>query len=333
VNTMIMLLRREFWEHRSLWIAPLVVAAVLLIVMMFGNVNNGRSVAIDLGDASTPEQVERALERELEGIDQDGREALQALRALEPAKKRSIYAVVMASFAMIQGVVLAIVLFFYLLDALYSERRDRSILFWKSMPVSDNATVLSKALIGLCVAPLLAIAITAVTQLLFAGIWSVRFGDSMIGGIFPAFDLGVWLRIQWTTLVASFVGALWWAPVVGYLLLVSAWARKNPFLWAVLPPVVLMMVEELLLNTNYVVSFVAHRAVGFVSKFDLGSKFGDADKADEISGAVPTVGSVFDGIGAGQVFASPDLWLGLVVAGALLFAASRLRRYRDETAG
>jgi ABC-2 type transport system permease protein len=325
VNTMIMLLRREFWEHRSLWIAPLVVAGVLLIAAMFGGVQTHNSLKIDLGDVTSAEEVQ--------GLDEDGKQALKALGSLEPEKKRSIYAVVMWSFAMIQGVVLAIVLFFYLLDALYTERRDRSILFWKSMPVSDNATVLSKALIGLAVAPLLAIAITAVTQLLFAGIWSVRFGGSVIGGIFPAFDLGVWLRIQWTTLVAAFVGALWWAPVVGYLLLVSAWARKNPFLWAVLPPVVLMMVEELLLDTNYVVGFVADRAVGFVSKFNFESKFGDADKAGEISGAVPPVNSIFDGIGVSDIFASPDLWLGLVAAGALLFAASRLRRYRDETAG
>jgi ABC-2 type transport system permease protein len=224
-----------------------------------------------------------------------------------------------------------VVLFFYLLDSLYAEHKDRSILFWKSLPVSDNQTVASKLLVGLALTPLFAIAVTAVVQLLFAGIWTFRFGDSVIGGIFPAFDARVWLSIQWVTLVTAFVAALWYAPIAAYLLLVSAWARKNPFLWAVLPPIVVVMVEELLFDTNTIAAFIAHRFVGFVEKFDLSSRFGDADQAAEIPGAIPQVGSVFEGFDVSQVFVSPHLWLGLVAAALMLFGASRLRRYRDDT--
>jgi ABC-2 type transport system permease protein len=323
MNTMLMLVRREFWEHRSLWIAPLAVAAVLLVATIFSNAHTSGGVRITVGDNATAEQVE--------GLEEKERDVLKMLGEMPAEKKKSIYAVVMWSFATVQGVVLMVVLFFYLLDSLYAERKDRSILFWKSLPVSDNQTVASKLLVGLALTPLFAIAVTAVVQLLFAGIWTFRFGDSVIGGIFPAFDARVWLSIQWVTLVTAFVAALWYAPIAAYLLLVSAWARKNPFLWAVLPPIVVVMVEELLFDTNTIAAFIAHRFVGFVEKFDLSSRFGDADQAAEIPGAIPQVGSVFEGFDVSQVFVSPHLWLGLVAAALMLFGASRLRRYRDDT--
>src|SRR5206468_10746510 len=65
--------------------------------------------------------------------------------------------------ALIMGTAL-IVGIFYCLDALYGERRDRSILFWKSLPVSDVMAVLSKLAIPIVILPLLSFAVTVATQ-------------------------------------------------------------------------------------------------------------------------------------------------------------------------
>jgi ABC-2 type transport system permease protein len=323
MNTLLMLVRREFWENRSLWIAPLVIAALILATALFGTAHTSGGIRITVaeGDAVA----------EIQGIQDKERDVLQALTSMPVEKKRSLYAVMLWSLAMIQGMALAIVVIFYLLDALYTERKDRSILFWKSLPISDAQAVLSKFLVGIVVAPMIAFAITALLQLAFAGIWSLRFGNSVIGNIVPAWDGSVWLHVQGVTLMTFFVALLWYAPIASYLLLVSAWARRSPFLWAFLPPVVIVMIEELLLNTNYFGRFLYDRAFGFLEKVDLGAGFGDAKQAAEIPDAVPNVGGLFDGIDIGAVFASPPLWLGLAAAAAMLFAATRIRRYRDDT--
>jgi ABC-2 type transport system permease protein len=320
---MLMLVRREYWENRSLWIAPLIVAGFILVAVIFGSAHTSGGISITVG--------EEGAAAEIQGLKDKEREVLQALTSMPAEKKRSLYAITLWSFAMIQAMTLGIVVIFYLLDALYTERKDRSILFWKSLPISDTQTVLSKFAVGLIVAPLFVVAVTALVQLAFSGIWSLRFGGSVIGNIVPAWDASVWFHVQAVTLMTFFVAALWYAPIAGYLLLVSAWARRNPFLWAVLPPVVIVMVEELLLNTNYFGRFLFDRAFGFLDKVDLGAKFGDAEQAAEIPGAVPTVGGLFEGIDIGAVFTSPQLWLGIVAAAAMLYAAARIRRYRDDT--
>lgn len=323
MNTMMMLIRREYWENRSLWIAPLAVAALILAAVIFGSAHTSGGIKITVGEADAV--------AEIQGIEDKEREVLQALTSMPKEKKRSLYAITLWTFAMIQAITLAIVVAFYLLDALYTERKDRSILFWKSLPVSDMHTVLSKFAVGLIVTPLFVMAVTAVLQLAFAGIWSARFGGSVIGDIVPAWDTGVWFQIQWVTLFTFLIGLLWYAPIGGYLLLVSAWARRNPFLWAVLPPVAIVMVEELLLDTNYFGQFLYTRAFGFLEQIDLGSRFGDADQAAGIPGAVPSVNGLFESVDISGVFASPHMWLGLVAAGGMLYAAARIRRYRDDT--
>src|ERR1700737_3555118 len=125
--------RRELWENRSIYIAPLIVAAV----QVFG-------FAI-----STIGLAERR----------------RAVLLLDPAKQGALIeqpydlaAVMMIFTVFIVGV-------FYCLDALHGERRDRSILFWKSLPVSDLTTVLSKVSVPLMVLPLLVFGVTVILQL------------------------------------------------------------------------------------------------------------------------------------------------------------------------
>src|SRR6202795_3787123 len=126
--------KRELWENRSIYIAPLIVA----VVVLFGFL------------VSTSGLPERR----------------RAVLLFDPAKARAaiempynVAAIMLIFTAFIVGV-------FYCLDALHGERRDRSILFWKSLPVSDLTTVLSKASIPLVVLPLLTFAIIIVMQLI-----------------------------------------------------------------------------------------------------------------------------------------------------------------------
>jgi ABC-2 type transport system permease protein len=205
---------------------------------------------------------------------------------------------------------------FYSLDALYGERRDRSILFWKSLPVSDLTTVLSKASIPLVVLPLLTVAITITTHLIMLLLSSAALLGS---GMRVA---TVWTEVSWFHL--SFlllyhlviVHGLWHAPFYGWLLMVSSWARRAPFLWAVLPPLAIGIVEKIAFNTSHFGGLLLYQLNG-------GGRM-DAAKAP---GSAP-----FDMLGQfepGKLLSTPGLWIGLAVTAAFLAAAVRLRRYRE----
>jgi ABC-2 type transport system permease protein len=229
-----------------------------------------------------------------------------------------------------QFLIMAIVLNFYLLDCLYAERKDRSILFWKSLPVSDVATVASKLLVALAVVPLGVYVVAILSDLLFSAIIAVRasFNHSQI--LIGAWDTLAWLKVQATVFVVVLGTLLWFAPLAALLLLVSAWARRSVFLWAALPPVIAIFVEWLAFGTHYVFRLIQYRIDGI---------WVDMDLAKVVQGTVYTGGHPFSTgpapeYGPLQVlpaFANIDLWLGLAVAVLFTFAAVRIRRYRDDT--
>ncbi len=132
---------------------------------------------------------------------------------------------------------LGFVVFFYCLGSLYDERKDRSILFWKSLPVSDRDTVISKSLTALFVGPLIAIAFALVLSLLvlFSLMVLAAFHGLNLFGLVLG-DKNFYLVIlQILSFIPVYV--LWALPTVGYLLFVSSWAKTKPFLWAVGVPV------------------------------------------------------------------------------------------------
>ena len=147
-----------------------------------------------------------------------------------------------------------VVAVFYCLDALHGERRDRSILFWKSLPVSDLTTVLSKAAIPLVVLPLLTFAITVLTQLIMALMSSaVLLGSGLsVATLWAQLSLPqTWLALLYHLVT---VHSLWYAPIFGWLILVSAWARRAPILWAALPLLAIALVEKIAFNTTHFAS-------------------------------------------------------------------------------
>ena len=202
---------------------------------------------------------------------------------------------------------------FYCLDALYGERRDRSILFWKSLPVSDSTTVLSKMSIPVVVVPLVTFAITVATHIAMLLLGSAILLARGTSGA-PLWNqlplTHIW-RILFIHLMAGH--GLWYAPIYAWFLLVSAWAPRAPLLWAVLPPFAVGALEKIAFNTSHFAAIVQHR---FVS-------------GPSISGAA--MGMSMESMTQfrlGELLTSPSLWIGFAVATAFLAAAVKLRRHR-----
>ncbi len=320
MNSMIMLVRREFWEHRSLWIAPLVWAGIIIVMSMWGTLLTMRfDDAVTLGHHATIEEIPNLGAHE--------RAELSKAIALPAAQKATVFAFVQLGLAGVISAVVLIVVFFYLIDCLYAERRDRSILFWKSMPVSDAQVVLSKLAVALVIMPLVVLALATVTQLFMSLIFWIRFNGTVLGDIVPAFSFTGWLAAMWTSLVFSLGGVLWYVPVAGYLMIMSVWARRAVFLWAVLPPAALMLLEKMFFNSEHVATFVGRRLVGFVEEMEVrGAPFNNGGTEH-----VPTIGEMLDAVNFSGLFMHYELWLGLLAGAALIYATIRIRRYRDES--
>jgi ABC-2 type transport system permease protein len=284
LDALVMLMRRELWEHRSLWIAPLCVEGVLALCLIFGRIN------MDL-----PEHV------------------------LTTQQRVAIFTIAEWALAMPLFLVASIVLFFYLLDCLYAERKDRSILFWKSLPLSDEMTVGSKFLVATVAVPLGVFLLAVVGDLLFGAILALRVPGTLSWNTYE------WLRTEVVVLLTVVLGVLWYAPIGGALLLLSAWARRSPVLWATLITSVAPVVERVGLGTHYIWDFERYRVNGIWHRLTLGPNvFGDFKH-------LSPVGIVLDTFNIRGAFTDLDLWLGVVAALALAYAAARVRRYRDDT--
>jgi ABC-2 type transport system permease protein len=276
--------RRELWENRAVYLAPLAVAGVVLAAFLF---------------------TSHALPREV-------------LRAAGTGGEKASHVLHMpyAAAAGASFVITFIVAVFYCLGALHGERRDRSILFWKSLPVSDLTTVLSKAAIPLVVQPLILLAIALAAHLIMLT-WSTAI--LLINGVDPTLLWGrLHLGLMWTMLpYGLLINVLWDAPLWGYLMLVSAWAKRMTFVWAIAPPLALALFEYLAFHTKHVIGLLDDRVFGGMAEaFTVGGK-----------GQVP-VRSLAD-VDVMRVLANPGLWGGLVVAAALLAACVWLRRRSD----
>jgi ABC-2 type transport system permease protein len=295
-NTMRVLVRREFWEHRSLWITPLIVAGLMVLAAF--PIHIGNMQFDDKGpDFTTPEN------------------------------RLGAFTLMIWAQTVPQYLVMAIVASFYLMDCLYTERKDRSILFWKSLPVSDATTVISKLLVGLVVVPLGVYLTAMVAGVLFQVIWAIRVASGSLPNIAVAWDTVAWLKVQGLMLYALIVCVLWFAPLAAALLLISAWARKNVFLWSTLPVLIAIIMERVAFGTRYIVGLLQYRTWG------IWDALGVNPTAPESAGhgRVVSLADLFDNVGMSKAFLNIDLWLGLAVAAALVFAAIRIRRYRDDT--
>ena len=274
--------RRELWENRSIYIAPLAAAAVFLFGFLLSAVR-------------LPHKM-------------------RALSGLDPAHQYEAIAQPYDFAAGLMMVTALIVGVFYCLDALHGERRDRSILFWKSLPVSDLTTVLSKASIPLVVLPLLTVAITVATQFIMLLLSSaVLLGSGLSVATYwaqlPLVQMALMLFYHLLT-----VHVLGHAPFYGWFLLVSAWARRAAFLWAFLPLLAIGFIEKIAFNTSYFAAM-------------LGSQLSGGSEAVPFPGRMPIDPGMH--LTPGHFMINPSLWIGLAITAAFLFAAVRLRHNRE----
>jgi ABC-2 type transport system permease protein len=292
---LLMQIRREFWEHRSLWIAPLLVGILLLAA-----VATFSRVQFFFG----------------------------APRATLPPLVLMLFGWGIP-FYLAAGIVVVV----YLLDCLYGERRDRSILFWRSMPVSDTQTVLAKLLVGLVIVPLATFAFAALTSLLASAILALREHVQVNGQSPPPWNGLIWLRTQFVMLYGLVALLLWYTPYATYLMLASVWARRSPYAWAFVPPVLLAIFEYMLFGTNYLGRIVErgfNQLVRLAFSLDLQLAFSFGDTAVPPGARVPDRGLQQQFVPS-RLLESPQLWLGLAAAALMVALAIRLRRYRDDS--
>lgn len=326
-----MLLKREYWEHRGgfLW-APLIAGAISLVLtlMAFIVAEVAARRAIGSGGLKIDGEVI------VNGLDLGALTRNLDLDQMQQLAQGLNLSLLMAAFW--PFVVLAFVVFFYCLGCLYDDRKDRSVLFWKSLPLSDAQTVLSKVVSATVLAPALAVAMALLT---IAGHMALLSGMVMLHGGNPVELL--WgpaspLKVAASLLATIPVFALWSLPTVGWLMLCSAWARTKPFLWALMVP----------LFTGIVVSWFE-----LMRLFDLDSSWFWANIVGRVLlGTLPGIDMLYrDGgiegsgtnglqdilshLSASSVLSSltmPGLWIGVAAGAVMIFMAIRLRRWRDE---
>jgi ABC-2 type transport system permease protein len=290
MNTSNWLIRREFWENRAIWMIPAIFGGLLLVAALFGQVS--------IPHLTSPQESEAAA--------------------------AAFLVIVGAMFYLVMGVYAT----WYLLDCLYTDRKDRSILFWKSLPISDSNTVLCKLLIGMLVIPLVYFAAADVTALVAAFILSVRARASIGSSLWNG---NMWWQIQVFWVYGIATTAVWYLPIAGWLMLVSAWAKRAVMLWAVLPPLLLYILERVFFGTRMVGHLINRRLVQYPLVAFKGSNFNwahDSGVVDNASGA--PMPSVWHLINPSGFFSSAETWIGVAVGVVLIVAAIQLRMRRSE---
>lgn len=318
MSTLLWLVRREYWENRGgfLW-APFWAGASILLITALGIISaevTGMNAQINVG-----------VSLQLLMADVTSEQLVAAGRGLDT---------VQLAFAAICLVAMGFVLFFYLLGSLYDDRRDRSVLFWKSLPLSDTQMVVAKVIAATLVAPVLALAIASLAYALFllmTMVWAAFHGASM----WPAISQAQPLRTFATLLLIIPLSMLWSLPTVGWLMLCSAWARSKPFLWATLLPLGAWIAVTWL---GLIAGKVPYSdAMGPMIARILGGTwqggwlFSSADVSPTLVMGGETSLTTLHLANLGKVLTMPSMWVGAIAGIAMVALAIWLRGRRIET--
>jgi ABC-2 type transport system permease protein len=298
------LIKRELWEHRSIYVTPAAIAVIVTLgVLATLMLASGFAKELDMaifGAQNLAGDVER-------------RAALTGF---------------FVGTSWVFLVALMFLTVFYSLDSLYAERKDKSILFWRSMPATDAETVISKLLTAAIVIP----AITAVgiwathlVNLIVTSIWvSAKGGDAsvLIWGSVSILDN--WLA----ALIVVVASGIWMSPFIAWFLFVSTWAKRMPILMAFMPPIILGLLEWIVFRTQYFLTTIGDRgdmtplfhSMSLVRFFEE-EQWRDGMENISLLQHMDLVGFVTD----------PGFWSGLLVCGILTTAAIYVRRYRDDS--
>jgi ABC-2 type transport system permease protein len=301
MNTFITLLKREWLEARTpfFWFQVGALALFALFGLLLLLISGTADVEVHI-ESEGINPITHLFINEWSG--QDWQERMLIFRNLVTAPFYLIY---------------LIAALFMLLGALYDERKDRSVLFWKSLPVTDLETVLAKLVMAAWIAPLVLITCALAAQLLgLAGlsifVWRSELGDASLlwwhsGVLMGAFQLLLGFLIQ----------GLWTLPILAYLLLVSVCVPRMALLWAVALPIIPILLEATLFQTRVL-------STGIAKHIEPAALPNFLSEEDRIMPVVSTVGDQL------ALLINPDLWIGVVIGAAFLYAAARVRGINNE---
>ena len=304
IGNQLALIKREIWEHRAIYVTPIAIAVVVSLVSLAG------MVTVSAFD----KEVNMAL--------------FGASNIAGDAERRAAMTVFFLGTSWVFLFGLAILTTFYTLDSLYAERKDKSILFWRSLPITDAETVLSKLLTAVFVLPLVTVAAIVVTHLvnlvITTGWVMVRGGNAahLIWGSVPLFD-------SWAAaLIVTLASAIWMSPFIGWFLFVSAFTKRSPLLMAFMPLIIIPIIEWIFFRSKIFASAVFGRGemIPLFREMDI-EHFFDEDRMR----VNEEVARLLAHIDIGKFLLSPSVWAGVVVCGLFATAAIYLRRYRDES--
>jgi len=299
----IALLKREVWEHRSIYVTPVAIATIVTLGVL----------AMIVFVSGFAKELDIAI--------------FGAQNIAGDNERKAALTGFFIGTSWFFLVALGILTVFYCLDCLYSERKDKSILFWRSLPVTDAETVISKLLTALVVIPIVAVAgiiITHIVNLVVTSIWVSSKGGSagtLIWGSVPLLDN--WVAALIVTLAVS----LWMSPFIGWFLFVSSYTKRAPLLMAFMPLVVIPLLEGIFLRSSIFAEAVLDRGgIPLFRSMDF-----EAMIENEEWRFSDNVSSLLAQIDLGKFISSPSLWAGIVVCGLFVTAAIYVRRYRDES--
>jgi ABC-2 type transport system permease protein len=327
-NKFVWLLRREFWEYRGAFFwAPLITAVVMLALT---------AMALLLAEFTAHQHG-----LQLGGMNLD--RVVENISAGDVAKVHMGIDIGLLGMSMPIGIVFCLVVFFYAVGALYNDRADRSVLFWKSMPLSDTETVLAKVVTATFVAPMLALGAIIAMQVGFLVLLSLYM---LLHGI-PSALLLLWspvhLVAMWLKMIAfAPVNALWALPTIGWLLLCSSYVRSKPFLWAVMLPIVagfvvsfVKLMQSFSLATGWFWSNVVARVLFSMSPFSWMSKANVTSENISINMGqgedMQFMHNVLSLDAMVQALTMPSMWIGAAAGAAMIAAAIYFRRSRIES--
>ncbi len=320
MNRLMALVRREFWENKGAFrTTPLVIGGIILLAMIMSLVTFNH------------------FDSEFQSL----KELLRFIAQQDVELRTQIAYGINLEMSVIFTMVLAFVVFFYLLGSLYDDRKDRSILFWKSLPASDTLTIASKLITAMFLAPLIFWIVYVLTHILIMLLFSVvvmMLGENpwtlfiSLGSPFEA----------WSLVLASYFAQSFWAlPLYGWLMLVSAFAPRIPLLFAILPPVILGVLElwidflkTFTLNDNLFGLFghwFANSPV--ILSIDINT---DNEGVDAIGAAlgIPLTGDYDHAVTVPNMLDrlfSTDMLIGLAIAAVFFAATLWLRRRATES--
>jgi ABC-2 type transport system permease protein len=305
--TIMTLMRRELWESPiSFKWTPLAIGALLLLAVIVTLIIGARIEA----------------EMALTG------DALRTLAQQPVEQRRLLVSGSLFSISAIFFQLMLLIIIFYLAGSLFDDRKDRSILYWKSLPVSDHITVASKLLTACLLVPALFLGAIILTQL---ALLLIATGYALLAGVNPLTTL--WLPASlpklWTVMALGLlVQALWLLPIYAWLLFCSSWAPRLPILIAIGVPAAISFMQHAwslissmsLPGMNIGLIILKRLGAGVLPmniEIDIGDNMSDLEFDEELFMSFSSLG---------EHLLRPEMWIGIGLALLLLVASVWFRR-------